>query len=475
MTKAILIDPVVGGCALKLTDDRLVGAVVNRVLVKTTPDATEVPMPGAKVRLSRLRDGLQLWEGYSGPNGDYRAYGMPLDEHLVPVAIDTTAKYEAVAAGPVSPDHRYQIDLSIESEYRIELPGIVGWVTADPLPDGISIEDSILSLNVPRGAPGDYEVHFNDFENRVTIDLIVTRKELRIDDYGLVDVLSADSTMKPAMFFAVGGIPPYEFSYSGALPDGTGFTDNRDGSATWYGDPIEGGEYNFAVTLTDAVNQSAIFPVAGVVAEDTAYWDYVVGLYRWDGSAIVDRSMFGGTLTTNTGLVPDAVETKPQGEIALKLPAGKKAIFTLPMLRTDDFTIEMWILAKTTNINYPRTWATSDDASSQDYNILSFFDPGGGSSTYAEKKAVIAVTTNISGAWHHHRICRASGVWYAFLDGVDVTESSSPSVDIQTETFVLGQAGLSAIDLWFSEIRILKGLALSKTGFVPPTDPFETR
>lgn len=73
----------------------------NRVMVKASAGAPEVPMAGARVRLHRLPDGYLAWQGLSDAGGYYHASGLEIGESYVPVAIDLAGTYECVASGPV--------------------------------------------------------------------------------------------------------------------------------------------------------------------------------------------------------------------------------------------------------------------------------------------------------------------------------------------------------------------------------------
>ena len=76
-------------------------ATNNRVLVKSSPSASEAPMVGARVRLHRLSDGACAWEGISDAAGYYHASGLEVGVKYIPVAIDLAGHFECVAAGPV--------------------------------------------------------------------------------------------------------------------------------------------------------------------------------------------------------------------------------------------------------------------------------------------------------------------------------------------------------------------------------------
>lgn len=72
-----------------------------RVLFKSSPEAPEQPMLGARVRLHHLRTGVCAWQGASDAGGYYRPRNLQVGEYYVPVAIDLQGNFECVAAGPV--------------------------------------------------------------------------------------------------------------------------------------------------------------------------------------------------------------------------------------------------------------------------------------------------------------------------------------------------------------------------------------
>ena len=73
----------------------------NRVMVKPSATAPEVPSAGARVRLHRLTDGYCAWEGISDASGYYWPRGLEVGLAYYPVAIDLTGTHECDAAGPV--------------------------------------------------------------------------------------------------------------------------------------------------------------------------------------------------------------------------------------------------------------------------------------------------------------------------------------------------------------------------------------
>lgn len=77
------------------------GTLQDRVMVKTSPTAPEVPFANGRIWLLRLADGYRAWEGWSDAAGWYRASGLEVGVEYIPVGIDPYRNHKAVAAGPV--------------------------------------------------------------------------------------------------------------------------------------------------------------------------------------------------------------------------------------------------------------------------------------------------------------------------------------------------------------------------------------
>lgn len=88
-----------------IQDYRLVGdttGVINdRVMLKTSPSAPEVPMASARVWALRLADGYKAWEGFSDALGYYHATGLEVGVAYQVTAIDLTGEHKCTAGGPV--------------------------------------------------------------------------------------------------------------------------------------------------------------------------------------------------------------------------------------------------------------------------------------------------------------------------------------------------------------------------------------
>lgn len=237
------------------------------------------------------------------------------------------------------------------------------------------------------------------------------------------------------------------------------------------GDPAIGGEFFYTLRVIDSNGLSGVFESTTNVAYDP-HWDNVVGLYRAIEGQIVDASKFGGVFTLNTGLSIDSSEETPDGLPALKLSPDRTAVVTTKELGTDDFTIEMWVKAKSIRSNWPRIWSTrnvvqlaagfhSAQYSGTGLEILSFVGTDGA-----------GVGPAPFGEFYHLALVRQSGVYRYYLNGSNTTDVSPASVNDTNGVFVFGQGGASGLDLWFSGVRLTKGVARYTEDFDPPTEPF---
>ncbi|WP_423933157.1 hypothetical protein [Comamonas sp. 23] len=77
------------------------GVINDRVMLKTSPSAPEVPMASARVWALRLADGYKAWEGFSDALGYYHAAGLEVGVAYQVTAIDLTGEHKCTAGGPV--------------------------------------------------------------------------------------------------------------------------------------------------------------------------------------------------------------------------------------------------------------------------------------------------------------------------------------------------------------------------------------
>ncbi|MEG0920321.1 MAG: hypothetical protein RSD57_16250 [Comamonas sp.] len=77
------------------------GEIRDRVMLKTSPTAPEVPMPRARIWVHRLVDGYKAWEGFSDALGYYHASGLELGVTYVVTGVDMTGEHKSTAGGPV--------------------------------------------------------------------------------------------------------------------------------------------------------------------------------------------------------------------------------------------------------------------------------------------------------------------------------------------------------------------------------------
>lgn len=77
------------------------GVINDRVMLKTSPSAPEVPMASARVWALRLADGYKAWEGFSDALGYYHATGLEVGVAYQVTAIDLAGGHKCTAGGPV--------------------------------------------------------------------------------------------------------------------------------------------------------------------------------------------------------------------------------------------------------------------------------------------------------------------------------------------------------------------------------------
>lgn len=199
------------------------------------------------------------------------------------------------------------------------------------------------------------------------------------------------------------------------------------------------------------------------------HWDNVVGMYRYDGSNIVDLSPFGGSLVTNTGLSVDNSVESPTDTPVLRLNANSKAIFTTTNLGLEDFTIEMWFRCDASDSRWARVWATKDSVTIGDGHYNAQLRDTTGISVFAETQEVSERSEDLKNKFSHLAFCKQGDNFYTAIDGVVSVEAYTPINDVNG-VFVLGQGSTSSIPLWFNEIRITKGVARYVDSFDPYAD-----
>ena len=271
-------------------------------------------------------------------------------------------------------------------------------------------------------------------------------------DFDSFDVLRADEPMD------VGVLPS---------PIATGL------STMYYVDTtvVEGATYYYRVVAW----RDGVSKVSGEIQVKASggdeHWDKVVGLYRQEGSNIVDLSSFGGSLITNTGLSVDSNVASPTGTPVLKLNAQAKAIFTTAQLGLDDFTIEMWFRCDSSDSDWPRVWATKDSFNIGVGHYNAQLRGTTGIAVFAETQWAAERSEDLKNKFSHLAFCKQGDNFYAAIDGVVSVEAYTPINDVNG-IFTLGQGGGSLIPLWFNEIRITKGVARYTANFTPPDAPF---
>ena len=211
--------------------------------------------------------------------------------------------------------------------------------------------------------------------------------------------------------------------------------------------------------------------VIEIITVGDEHWDKVVGLYRQEGSNIVDLSTFGGSLITNTGLSVDSNVASPTGTPVLKLNHQAKAIFTTAQLGLDDFTIEMWFRCELSHHEWPRVWATKDSINIGAGHYNAQLRDTTGIAVFAETQWAAERSEDLKNKFSHFAFCKQGDNFYAAINGVVSVEAYTPINDVNG-IFTLGQGGSSVLLLWFNEIRITKGVARYTANFTPPDAPF---
>lgn len=78
-----------------------VGVLQDRVMVKLSPSAPEIPFANVRVWLLTLAGGRLAWQGWSDAAGYYSATGLEVGAEYIAVGIDPYRDHKATGAGPV--------------------------------------------------------------------------------------------------------------------------------------------------------------------------------------------------------------------------------------------------------------------------------------------------------------------------------------------------------------------------------------
>lgn len=205
-----------------------------------------------------------------------------------------------------------------------------------------------------------------------------------------------------------------------------------------------------------------------------AYWANVKALLRFDTSVTADLT--GRTWTAN-GAPAVNTSIKKYGTGALGLNGSSDVRSAIPSgeaLGTMDFTLEGWVYR--TGSGTQAIFQIVDGTrrlsfyftSSANLNFYSSSSPSG-----------VQIASGMSAApatWTHVALCRASGAFQVFLNGVASAQSSGAinSISIGAGTLYIGQNGSNAefFSGCIDEVRFTVGVARYTGNFTPPDAPF---
>lgn len=471
--------------------------IADNAVVKAKASAQDdaQPMPNARVRLHHRRTGAVHWQGLSGPDGRYHAADLIPGANYIPVALDPSGQFEAVAAGPV----RAKL---VPGLVAAAITAIIGlpWAapifaegaspahvithTSGALPAGVSYSPVAGFSGTPSGDPGDYPLvmTITDANGEVDAPLVLRSVLVPLEIIGDVPgSLAVDEPMDPVVFRARGGEGPYAFDVVGDLPSGLSLTDNGDGTATLGGTPDEAGAFNFSVRATDARSNQALVQLAGNVSSgEDPHWDKVVALLHFDGD-LTDET---GRAWESVGSSVVSSDESVFGGSSLKVPTTAGLVRAADSADFDfgsgDFTIEFFLRPASVT-----DWATYIDKRLSGSYYAPFVIQRNGNlnqirfgSTYnAGSWAVIISTTHPPvNVWTHVVYQRRGGVFQAFLGGVQVGsfDGGGNSLLANNATLNVGAGGsnLDGMVGYIDELRITKGVARYTEDFDPPTEPF---
>jgi hypothetical protein len=204
------------------------------------------------------------------------------------------------------------------------------------------------------------------------------------------------------------------------------------------------------------------------------------------GSSITDYSSYHHTMTAYNGAVAATAQSKFGGASAkfdktlgsyIAAPSNTSAF----ALGTEDFTVDAWI--------YPLSYGTDE--------FGTFFDTrtGGGASgivlwtntsdgkfvCYAKGGASLAVTASSAvplNQWTHVAAVRDNDTLKIFVNGVQQSDTADlTGYDISGPNCLMGTAsdsvgGVRKFDGYVDELRLVKGVAIYKSDFLPPTSAY---
>lgn len=443
------------------------------------------------------QDGLFVAQTVSAPDGTWRIGG--LNHNLTyTIQAEKDGHRNAIAQGvrPLNLPRfsRQSITVTVGRPLDVELPiiggegEVVASLVSGSLPLGLTLDGTRIHGAWPTGTLGEYPLTFELVDDNETVqatlslDLVVLPLMLMASTE-IPDMLAVNKPMEPITFVASGGEGPYTFSYTGDLPDGTQFTDNGDGTATWDGEPDTEDSYSFTVTAEDARESTASRAVSIDVEIDDPHWDKVISLLHFDG----DLSDEKGNTWTGSGIIV------PDGRFGAGLNTSANQIQAPTATWNDlssgqgDFTVEMFIKQTSPNAGaalishifmapsgrFPFTIAFGkiDTATASNQMYFGYYNGTwiGADSTWEP----------VNDQWHHIAATRVGDVYRLFADGVLIASfTNSTAVAANGSVLYIGRRWDNFAPFYplfrgvIDELRITKGVARYTTDFDPPTKPF---
>jgi len=135
---------------------------------------------------------------------------------------------------------------------------------------------------------------------------------------------------------------------------------------------------------------------------------------------------------------------------------------------TGDFTLEAFIYTNSSSSQYIISLNKGAGPECSMYlssGILTYYDP-----TAGNKSSGVTPSLN---AWHHVAVCRASGVIYFYVDGVQSgsTFSVTTSIANTSDSYFGGSSGGADFSGYATNFRVVKGVAVYTGSFTALTSP----
>ena len=215
-------------------------------------------------------------------------------------------------------------------------------------------------------------------------------------------------------------------------------------------------------------------------------------LLTCQNNTFIDNSINALTITTGSNAIKPLAVSPFISTASLKLtytPAtysgsinfnGTSGYLVLPnnpilAMGTSNFTIEFWAY----NTSIPTTWTyidTRPNGVNGSYITLAYNNTPNNIFLYVNSALISTNVTPPVYAWYHLALCRSSGTSRIFLNGVQIgSATDSTAYGVGGNGLVIGGNSIGLNSSWFpgylSDIRIINGVGLYSSNFVPTTSP----